>query len=1020
MPKQSINISDFKGMSPAVSGGQSCILLSGADISTETSIIAQERADGKITVDSNVTVNALKSTIDGTDIAVKVSRNGKLLVNDQHVGAVSHPTASIDALGNSVSICSGVTSDPVSVTHRRTTANSVFENSGVIVEPDIITNSYGFAGTAKKMVVINSGDVLLVNAGSGSLTMLHADGSSHDSYPITDGEIIDIACWYGVDGHGDIAYEYCYALTIPDGSSTVVCKKFSLVDSYTGGDTANPSLFNDSYFADDGRIDDGSIALSETSVFGGHKLRTIAVSKNFLFFSIDGILDAAAMTVAEHRDITMDFLFSVDIGDWPTTGQHLASTAEDADINLWKSMLPLYYPWDGGFQYYYPAIDGTLAVLQYENDVVCVHSAGAAYINSSGATGEGVSGSYVFADKSHLLCCKGGETTPATGYNPRPLISGAHFFIEFGELDAGIAWCPILASTGALWSFVYSKKAGSHLSTIVIQNASALLDGDRYTVEHSIVGDDIFVDMGFSGLFGLVPNDLDVRQFENAIELHSYAALFFGAATIASAGVLSYEVVTTSFTDEGMVEYGSPVISLEESAMAGAITGGTYTRYRFTMTYDGVTEGPLSLQYFTAYDASDYKVTLTTSFTQAMLLALSKRITAINIYAAEADENNELSYYRKVITLQTTRTTFSYDGETFVASYVDTGARMESFEASAGYQEGLKTISVRRGCQCSYMGHMYAGDISIPADDGSRYTRNVIVKSLPLQPSGFDYARDFAIVPFTPKAIIGSSGKLYVFSEDSYCILNPSTMSIDVESTSIGVMGRKQLVDTDYGLFCFFNRNLYHVNGLTVQSIGSIVATKNNNVTKCLGDLADDAVLVYNKEKEAIMVVGSIAGVAHAFAYSLKTGKWGHYQIGSTAGGIPPEAKSEIKAEGMTFQTIQSYHYDGKQYVVAPRGATNDYDQYDMFAGNAYRDLYAVFSIDAGDSKHKAYLYDAEAQLYGKKNSFAAITVCGAIMPNNVTLYNATDNLLTVTIPESYTRKAIDNIRMTVRKLELT
>jgi len=913
----------------------------------------------------------VKTTIDGEEVEVAITRKGELLVNGENVGSASANTSSICRVGNAISVSSGKSNRPTVITKKADISGSLFDTGGIIAEQDIITSAQGGDGIPKKGVLINSDNMLLLMHNSDKLSMLTlSTGEIVESAKIVDGTISDFACDIVPPTAGVIDVADCYVLCRVEDSQTLQCKKFSIADSYDGGETRDHTNFDPDLFSDEDRIAAGIWNVSEGNTFHGKRIGRITATKNRLFFCLESTYDVDS---DDNENLDDDFMFSVDKNSFPSTGTE-ALVANDAggDGYLNRSLMPIHDTptWWG--------IAPNIITMSYNNDVAAVRG-------KDGA----------------LYCWAGEERDHELG---RVYSDGWEWNTSCFRLFNRALW------SGDIEASIF-QTGGSDMSICFrYAGGQAFIMDDDWVSSYDREDTGVWkVGTGYpQKIFSISPNTDAIAFFSDS---YSYESLSITDISYTTYYSFSYDLYGTTYIDiattaiafddvsdleSGMLAQG--LISVETSDDSSGIAADTVTRYRISMLYDGITESPLSEYYVDATSVNAHKNLVTITLTTAFIEKMSKRVSSILLYAATTDSVSETSFYRKVAVFDLVTSTFGSSEDGYVAEYPDTGKRLEAFEASSGYAEGLKTISANRGCQCAYRGHLYAANILIEDNSDARYTGNVLLKSLPLQTSGFDYARDYSVLPFTATALVGSGGRLYAFSDTGFCIINPDSLSIDGESKAFGVDSDRQLVDTDYGLFAYSNNNVYHVDGLNVVALGTQISTKTDQSSLCLEDIEGVAVISYLPKRQMLVVVGNIAEGVCVFAYSIEMKKWGVY----------------IVEQAIGKQIVHAYQHDDNIVV----SGTNY--SYTLFSEADYRNAEISLSLDFGDSKHKWIVYSISPQYRGMDIAGITVLLNGVAFTSPSTISTSTDNKLTLQFPESQSEVVIDRVRVTARRLVLT
>ena len=344
------------------------------------------------------------------------------------------------------------------------------------------------------------------------------------------------------------------------------------------------------------------------------------------------------------------------------------------------------------------------------------------------------------------------------------------------------------------------------------------------------------------------------------------------------------------------IEYKPSTITFTE-INGSAFESGKSIRYRIAFVYDGVCISPLTDHFWdhtVSNGESNKNIVVNINTNIELLHVVSRRITGLRLYAAEIIEGTEQELYRLVKEIEFDTHTFMFNSETglYYAQIVDDGTRYASFNIDAGYSETMKNVSAKRKCQCVYNGMIFAGNVSFPLDPKVNVnTDNLVIRSLPYQPSVFNYQEEYCVLGFIPIALIPFNGRIYAFGDEEYAIINADTLAIEYTSRACGIAHRSHAVVTDYGIFVYYNNNLYAIDGNKIVSVGD--AIKENNYAPTTGEaenfpsfkwLNRRIFVDYLQNRNAIVVIGETADATKyqdiiIFAYSLSTGKWVIYTI---------------------------------------------------------------------------------------------------------------------------------------------
>lgn len=434
-----------------------------------------------------------------------------------------------------------------------------------------------------------------------------------------------------------------------------------------------------------------------------------------------------------------------------------------------------------------------------------------------------------------------------------------------------------------------------------------------------------------------------------------------------------------------------------DRADGSAFDVGDTIRYKLSFVYDGICISPLTNNFWD-YTVSDSATNIEITFNVNMesLYFFSRRLTGLRLYATKVIDNTEQELYRLVKELILDTETFRYDIETclYTASIIDDGTRYASFNIDAGYSETMKNVSAKRKCQCVYNGMIFAGNVSFPLDPKVNVnTDNLVIRSLPYQPSVFNYQEEYCVLGFIPIALIPFNGRIYAFGNEEYAIINADTLAIEYTSKACGIAHRSHAVVTDYGIFVYYNNNLYAIDGNKIVSVGD--AIKENNYAPTTGEaenfpsfkwLNRRIFVDYLQNRNAIVVIGETADATKLqdiiiFAYSLSTGKWATYTIDTPSNFDIVNLEGEYTTEdGSVVVTVSTDIETAEEPVEPPINPPNLRGQLSSsrlstrpYSGDRYLTTYVssqkLFSIDQVYYKDKNRTMELDYVIdFGTKN----------------------------------------------------
>ena len=350
----------------------------------------------------------------------------------------------------------------------------------------------------------------------------------------------------------------------------------------------------------------------------------------------------------------------------------------------------------------------------------------------------------------------------------------------------------------------------------------------------------------------------------------------------------------------GELQFQQEILTFEDISGSG-FEPGKIIRYRLAFVYDGLCISPLTdVSWDHTVTGSDTQnIIVTVNINITMLHLVSRRITAVRLYAAEILEGTEQELFRLVKEIELDIHGFSLDPNSglYTARVFDDGTRYASFNIDAGYSETMKNVSARRKCQCLYNGMIFAGNVYFPLDTNVNVnTNNLVIRSLPYQPSIFNYQEEYCVLGFIPNVLIPYNGRIYAFGKEEYSIINADTLAIEYTSKSCGALQRSHVVATETGIFVYFNGNLYIVDGNKVVPIGEAIKENNYSQLSIEGTafpsfkwLTGRVYVEYIQNRNAIAVIGETVGETVdapgkyqqiiAFVYGISTGRWATYMI---------------------------------------------------------------------------------------------------------------------------------------------
>lgn len=994
MPKDTYAINSFSGMTPSAKAGGVFPLIQGARIDISPNLV-QEFDD---VLDTGTVYTDHKTmTVNGVEHTIGITTAGKIVVDGvpyNGLGTDNVGNAKIDVFNNCALIIDPNNNNVPAkiVTFPENVADSIIlsDTDTIIVEDDKMY-SYGSLSDIKKFIVLNEYMALVLFSGATKLCffILKDIGTSYDA-----GDIIDCA----EHTHPIIDFAPHYVLTDVDyavfayynDGRTLCFGKYDIASWFPTFGSYTHTSFTPFEVPPD--ISSKFLSCGDIPVPNGWDFTAMAVTKDRLYWqylgennSVGG--DVGGITIEEDEDILFSILLSSFVNLMP--GNNTIDSYENGwtATSVQKSKLPIkpitsLSPW-GNLDTIW--IMPGIAILEYDlNNVgICISLSD-------------VYNLYYHSPHYHCICIWRGEQ-PYYGSVGTPYI-----------IDETTKWFDALAPNHSYGSHAQDncRRSITRLNVLVTQYSSQCMFANGYLnrctniygilsdefVQFNIIDIDSSYDTSYFGRWRLgaftesdytaysivvdlignmtpnpiysSTNNLKTVSMSPNIADESFwvydnkqiSNVAFNYVTHANVTIDTSDIITSVTTGEDFIK---PTLTEEDSVTSvGMAFNDGGVRYAYSFIYDGYQESPLSAdKYDTTFDntaiiADDYfSSSVKITIPRSILNVFSKRITGMNVYASRIKDGAETDLYRLVqyVPFNIYEMAINEDGNGYVATISDYGNRLASFDSTAGFSETLDNVSVYRSVQCAYQGYVFVGNIHITTTDKKISLDNIIVRSLPFQPSVFDYASNFAVLPFTATAMAGYNNRLYVFGKEDYAVINPDTMGIEYKSDALGCESYKFLAVTEFGIFVFFNDNIYAIDGANIMPIGNDIKISLYSSAPSLETMGVISIH-YFKKRNALCVIGE----DYAYLYSIPTKRWMLYNIPQIGITTPPR------------EVFASYDDEGDIHICyAPVIPTDPFksitkQSQTLFGNTTLRDIEVEQVINFGDDISKKRIYDTE------------------------------------------------------------
>ena len=248
-------------------------------------------------------------------------------------------------------------------------------------------------------------------------------------------------------------------------------------------------------------------------------------------------------------------------------------------------------------------------------------------------------------------------------------------------------------------------------------------------------------------------------------------------------------------------------------------------RYKYSFTYDGHQESPLSLLPVSVTEALNDKSTILVKV-EYLPETLDPRITHVNIYSQYIKSNGsgDSSYKLSKSIPFRPLAKWSLQTETglYKSSYFDDNSTAPSYESLTGIGESITNNSMQYNLSAQSDSYLFVGDCLQPSlsDDFTHY----IFRSMQGKFSQFNWSRDYQILPEVPTAMVSFNGRLFVFSANMTFRLNQATLEVEDVFEGVGCDNPSAVITTEYGM-CFADQNnIYLHNGSNPQVISQTIA----------------------------------------------------------------------------------------------------------------------------------------------------------------------------------------------------
>ena len=379
------------------------------------------------------------------------------------------------------------------------------------------------------------------------------------------------------------------------------------------------------------------------------------------------------------------------------------------------------------------------------------------------------------------------------------------------------------------------------------------------------------------------------------------------------------------------------ILTLNEtdSLQGEGFDSGSIIYYKFSLTYDGFQESPLTDFTVNSNSLSNsYKqISLDLSVTSPAALGLSPRVTNLNVYWTDdialkpytlaksifLDINKDPSWFYNTV-----------EGRwDYILKHTNTGATYETLNGIPGRR---KRTMVNWGLGTMGGPYLFVGDVSHPLE--SEDITNYIYRSKPNKPDMIDWVNDSIIMPTKPIALAAFKGRLYAWDRNNTYVINQEGMFIEDVYKGIGILNKKAVVVTDYGM-CFADaNNIYLHDGVSPKAIGNPILRNTLKRTWRVGwiraveiaqNQGHDINVFYDGPSHSFVVTtkgfcqdkceapDQMQG-SRGYAFNLLNKRWDYWSIPSVKSYTPGDGNTVYLGDGYFVYSHKTDHAESKDW----------------------------------------------------------------------------------------------------------
>ena len=272
-------------------------------------------------------------------------------------------------------------------------------------------------------------------------------------------------------------------------------------------------------------------------------------------------------------------------------------------------------------------------------------------------------------------------------------------------------------------------------------------------------------------------------------------------------------IVTTDLSGVFKIEF-----SEQHAGTAGFSTDKKYY-WKFSLTYDGYQETPLSFFIINTTGGTDYNYIVIKIVISDNDL-VPRRVSHINLYRAEgpSSDADPIGFYRHTKSIPIKDFEDSANAELLFTDYEP--KKGASYEARTGMSEVLSSTIVHYGLSTKLNGYLFVGNCwQRTLGDAKNY----IFRSKLGKFDMFNWVEEFLVLPSTPTALTAFQGRLYAFDRQNTYRIDPNNLVIEDVFEGVGCAGPNAVAVTEYGMCFADENNIYLHDGNNPVAIGDSI-----------------------------------------------------------------------------------------------------------------------------------------------------------------------------------------------------